>query len=234
MTLFAKNKQPKQQQQGIPDFAPSNLGSNTARTHFERGAQPMIERNRWFFVSMILAAGHVLHGFSYNQMLPLKQIEAYAVQKTEGGRLVVEESPIGRWSPDKDSLAYFVNQWASNVYDINRSTIDRTLKTSTSLVVGNAVGQLRDLRYKENPMVLLRDNLDYTREYENKSINFIKDDVALLRFKTITRNNGAVRENHYVMTVTFTLIKPKTREQLIANPAGLYITSFSVAEETTK
>lgn len=232
MKLFAKNKQPKQQ--GIPDFAPSDMGADTARIHFERGAQPSIEKNRWFLVALVLAGGHVLHGFAYNQMLPLQRIEAYAIQKTDGGRLVVEDSPIGRWTPDKDSLAYFVNLWASNVYDINRSTIDRTLRTSTSLVVGNAVGQLRDLRYKDNPMVLLRDNLDYTRTYENKSINFIKDDVALLRFKAITRNNGEVSESHYVMTVTFTLIKPKTREQLIANPAGLYITSFNVTEETTK
>lgn len=219
---------------GIPDFAPGDVANDTARIHFERGALPNIEKNRWFLIALVMGAGNLILGYGYVHLLPLKQIEPYAVQKAEGGRLVVDESPIGRWTPDKDSLAYHLNQWANDVYDINRSTIDRTLARSTALVVGNAVGQLRELRYANNPMVLLRDNLDYTRTYEFKTINFIKDDVALLRFRTITRTNGAVTENHYAMTVTFTLIKPKTREQLITNPAGLYITNFHATEETTK
>lgn len=229
---FSSKKNPSRQ--GVPDFAPGEIARDVEREHFERGARPSIERNRWFLIAIILAAGHVANGLAYNHLLPLKQIEPYAVAKVEGGRLVVDESPIGRWTPDKDSLAYFLNQWASNVHEINRSTIDTTIARSTSLVIGNAVGQLRDLRFNDNPLVLLRDTKDFSRTYEYKSINFIKDDVALLRFKTVSRSNGDATEKHYAMTVTFTLVKPKTRAELIANPAGLYITNFNLTEETTK
>lgn len=231
MALFSKKPRVNQ---GIPDFAPSDVAHDTMRKYFETGAQPTIERNRWFLISIILAGALVAQAIAINMLFPLKQVEPYAIKKEAGGRLVVDETPIGKWTPDKDSIAYFLNQWANNVFDINRSTLDKTVRDASEIVIGSAVSQLRDLRLKDNPILLLRDNPIYNRSYEYKSINFIKDDVALIRFKTIERKNDSVKEVHYAMTITFTLIKPKTREQLIHNPAGLYVTNFNLTEESSK
>jgi type IV secretory pathway component VirB8 len=106
-----------------------------------------------------------------------------------------------------------------------------TITESAEIAIGNATAQLRELRNKDNPLVLLQQNQNLIRTYEYVTINFIKDDVALLRFRTITRNNDQVALVNYAMTITFTRIKPKTREQIIRNPAGLFITNFNINEE---
>lgn len=215
----------------VPDFAPGSISDDTARKYFESGSQPRIERNRWFLISILMAIVLILNAFGFNALLPLKTVETLKVSQEPGGRLVVDPTPVGRWEADKDNIAYFINQWGINVFDVNRSTIERTTAEASSLTIGNAVGQLRDLRTRDNPMLHLRDNPNFGREYEYRSINFIKDDVALLRFKTITRKGEDVTTSYYAMTITFTQIKPKTREQVIRNPAGLFITNFNITEE---
>lgn len=150
----------------------------------------------------------------------------------EGGRLVVDGAPVGNWNPDSDSIAYFISKWGNSVFDINRSTIEQTIAESGEMVVGNATKQLQEFRNKNNPFSMLHESPGLVRTYEYKTINFIKDDVALLRFKTTTRYLDKVTETTYAMTVTFIRIKPVTRQQVMRNPAGLFISNFNVTEES--
>lgn len=217
-----------------PDFAPGPISKDTAVKHFERGVRPTIERNRWFLVAALLAVGHVLDGVAWNAFLPLKTVETYQVNKVEGGRLVAEGTAIGNWAPDSDSIAYFINKWANSVFDVNRATIEGTLRESSELVVGTAKAQLQDMRRKDNPLVMLNDYPQYSRSYEFSTINFIKDDVALLRFRTISRASPDQQPiiGTYAMTVTFTRVKPTTRAEVMKNPAGLFITNINLTEES--
>lgn len=217
-----------------PDFAPGALAGNVALQHFERGVRPTIERNRWFLIAVILAAGHVLNGTAWNAFLPLKTVETIAVNKLDGGRLVADGTAVGTWAPDSDSIAYFVNKWASSVFDVNRATIEGTLRESSELVIGTAKAQLQEMRRKENPLVTLNDYPQYSRSYEFSTINFIKDDVALLRFRTISRVSPDQQPTivTYAMTVTFTRVKPTTRAEVMKNPAGLFITNINLTEES--
>jgi len=219
--------------QSVPDFAPGNLNQDTARVYFERGVAASIQRNHAYLLSLILAIGLAGVPWAAGYLLPLKSVETFVITKTDGGRLVADGEPVGKWSPDSDSIAYFIGYWARNVFDINRSTVESTIAEASSMVVGNAIEQLRDLRKRDNPLALLRDAPNLSRTYEYKTINFIRDDVALLRFKTITRIPGTQpKEQSYAMTVTFVRVKPTSREQVMRNPAGLFISNFNLTEET--
>ncbi|CAM2961165.1 type IV secretion system protein [Janthinobacterium lividum] len=215
----------------VPDFAPGQIADDTARQHFESGARATIERNRWFLVSCGLTVALVVQGALFNYLFPMKSVETIQVTKEAGGRLVADGVAVGNWTPDKDSIGFFLNRWANSVYDVNRATIDGTTREASELVVGTAQAQLKELRIKDNPFLALKNNANYSRTYEYKSINFIENDVAFLRFKTITRSNDQVTEMTYAMSITFTRVKPTTREQLMRNPAGLFITSFNISEE---
>lgn len=217
-----------------PDFAPGEMAKDTTLAHFERGARPTLERNRWFLIALLLATGHVFNGIGWNIALPLKTVETFQVNKVEGGRLVADGTAVGNWAPDSDSIAYFLNKWANSVFDVNRATIEGTLTEAAGLVVGSAKAQLGELRKKDNPLVSLRDYPQYSRSYEFTTVNFIKDDVALLRFRTITRLSAesAPLITTYAMTVTFTRVKPTTRAEVMKNPAGLFITNINLTEES--
>jgi type IV secretory pathway component VirB8 len=217
-----------------PDFAPGPLSKDTALEHFERGARPTLERNRMFLICIVLAAGHLANGIAWNIFLPLKTVETYQVNKVDGGRLVADGAAVGNWAPDSDSIAYFLNKWANSVFDVNRATIEGTLTEAGGLVVGSAKAQLAELRKKDNPLISLRDYPTYSRTYEYTTLNFIKDDVALLRFRTITRlsTESAPVITTYAMTLSFTRVKPTTRAEIMKNPAGLFITNINLTEES--
>lgn len=214
-------------------FAPGPIHYNTAREYFERGVRPTVQRNHANLVSIILAIGMAGMGWSYTYLLPLKTTETIPVFKAEGGRLVAGSELSGNWTPDADSVASFINKWAETVFDINRSTIEGTIASSAQFVVGNAVDQLKELRKKDNPLVLLRESPDLIRTYQFTSVNFIKDDVLLLRFNTITRvPGGKPKETPYSMTVTYVRVKQTKREEIIVNPGGIFISNFNLTEET--
>lgn len=217
-----------------PDFAPGPLAKDTALEHFERGARPALERNRMFLICIVLAAGHLANGIGWNIFLPLKSVETYQVNKVDGGRLVADGTAVGNWAPDSDSIGYFLNKWANSVFDVNRATIEGTLTEAGGLVVGSAKAQLAELRKKDNPLVSLRDYPTYSRSYEYTTLNFIKDDVALLRFRTITRLSAESPPviTTYAMTLSFTRVKPTTRAEVMKNPAGLFITNINLTEES--
>ena len=217
-----------------PDFAPGHLAQDTALEYFERGARPSLERNRWFLIAVVLAAGHVANGIGWNIALPLKSVETFQINKVDGGRLVADGTAVGNWAPDSDSIAYFLNKWANSAFDVNRATIEGTLSEAGGLVVGSAKAQLAELRKKDNPMLSLRDYPLYSRTYEYITLNFVKDDVALLRFRTITRLSpeAAPVTATYAMTLSFTRVKPTKRAEVMKNPAGLFITNINITEES--
>lgn len=217
-----------------PDFAPGPPKQAATNEYFSRGSKKDVQNNRLFFIAAILAAGHVLQGVAWNGFLPLKSVETVVVNQGENGRLVSDGTPVGTWTPDDEAIDYFVNQWASKTWDVNRATIESTFAESAEQVVGIAKVQMQELRNKDNPLASLHDNPGYSRTYEFISMNKVKDDVRLLRFKTITRLSPEAQPvpRTYAMTVTFTRVKPRTRAEVMKNPAGLFITSFNPTEES--
>jgi len=214
----------------IPSFNPH---SDTEREYFERGAGTVIERNRWFLMCILLCVLLMLNAAGWYVAIPLKTVEVYGANKAEGGRLVVDSQPVGTWAPDKDSIEYFLNQWANNLYTVNRSDIDKTMSAAAELTIGDAAAQMKEFRAKDNPLVSLANNLSYSRSYEFITINWIENNVALLRYSTTTRKNSDLPVVvTYAMKITFTRIKPTTREQVMKNPAGLFITNFDPTEES--
>lgn len=213
----------------IPPFTP---GAATESAFFEAAGKPRVERNRFFLVSLVLAVGYPLMGAAFMTLLPLKTVETYLVHKADGGRAVADGTPLGTWSPDRDMISYFVNDWARNVFDINPSTITLTTSNAMRMTVGTATEQLSEHRRKDNPYALLNEAPGTTRTYEHKSINFLSDNTVLLRFNTDKRRPGQRPEiKAYALSATFTRNKPTSSAEILRNPAGLYITNFSLSEE---
>ena len=225
---------PKAGGNGIPDFAPGSIGQNAAQKYFEMGSAIRIERNRWFLTALIIGCALVAESVSLSFLFPLKTVETIQVNRMEGGRLVADPTPVGNWEPDNDSLAFFINKWAESVFDVKRATIQQTVAESSLYAIDTAARQLKEFRIADNPISNLNEYPGYSRSYTFMSINFINSETALLRFKTTTRKGEMVEEDVYLMTVTYTLVKPKTVDQVVRNPAGLYVTNFTLSKESSK
>ncbi|MGT2460241.1 type IV secretion system protein (plasmid) [Cupriavidus basilensis] len=236
MNLFRKSPRAESATKAPPDFTPGPPEEAARRVHYEMGAGSRIERNRWFLISCVLGLALLAHGVGISFLFPLKSVEPVVILQSESGRRVVDTSQSGSWVPDQPALSFSLNQWVEWVFAINGATVEGNLARAASRTVGTASDQLRDLRRKENPLVLLRDNPRLVREYENLSINFIGNGgAALIRFRTTTRRApGTLAEPRtYAMTINFNVIKPTTREEILKDPAGVYITGFNLTDEAT-
>ncbi len=235
MNLFRKSANAGSASKAPPDFTPGPPDEAARRVHYEMGAGSRIERNRWFLLACIEAVALVANGAASIRLFPLKTVEPVVIHQSDSGRRVIDTSQSGVWVPDQPALSYALNQWVEQVFAINGATVEANLARAASKTIGTASDQLRDLRRKENPLVLLRDNPRLVREYENLSINFLGSDAALIRFRTTTRRApGAAPESRsYAMTINFNVVKPTTREEILKDPAGVYITGFNLNDEAT-
>jgi type IV secretion system protein TrbF len=218
---------------------PGPLLQAASKEYFARGSLQSIQIGHWkIFASMQLVALMMMSAAMW-QLIPLKTVEIVTVERVEGGggRVVSEAAKTG-WKPTEANISYQLNNWAESVFDINYSTWKRNVDRSAEMVSGTALEQLRELLRKEdfNPAALIANKSSFVRTYEFISLNFIKDDVALLRFKTTSRGqaNATPIIKTFALTANFSFQPPKTQQEAVKNPAGLFITSFNLSEEASE
>ncbi|AOY97491.1 hypothetical protein BKK79_36705 (plasmid) [Cupriavidus sp. USMAA2-4] len=217
-------------------FTPGPPEEAAKRKHFELGAAERISRNRWFLIAIIEGLALVGNGFGIAHVLPLKTVEPVVIYQNDTGRRIVDTSQTGKWQPDQSAVAFAINQWALKVFTINAATLDANLEFAASRTSGTATDQLRDLRRKDNPYTALHDNPRLVREYDNLSLNFLGDgSAALLRFKTTTRRSAGDKPEvrYFSLTINFYTVKPASREEALKDPAGLFVSSFNLNDEST-
>ena len=205
------------------------------RQYFERGSAEKILGNQWRTFSLLLCVVVMILGITIQQLFPLKTTEVYLATKQEGGRISVEESNAN-WSPDQETVLYFVSDWMSNLAEVNLATWERTTAKALELTTSAATDQARDFLRKSgnNPAALLKDSPGYVRTYELVSANLLKEGSALIRFRTVSRGNNSVETASYAVTINYAKFKPLNRKQALVNPTGLAIVSFNISDETSR
>ncbi len=224
------------QASGAPPFTPGPINESTVRKYFARGENLRLGGNRLFVVTVCLGLLNLVQAASLLAMVPLKTVKVVMMRESEAGRLAPDFNAMKAYVPDQNAIAYFLSEWADNVFDINSSVITQRLNDAGTEVIGDAVDQLRDLVRKENPLGRLHQYPYLRRTFRRLSVNFVSDDTALIRYELTERTGpGATPQRSvWAMTVTFTLVPPQTQEQINRNPAGLYITSFNNVQESSQ
>lgn len=217
---------------------PGPVNQAATQEYFARGSLQSVHIGHWKAIATVLAISLGFCGLGFSYLIPLKTVEIITVGKVEGGggRIIVEQGRTG-WKADQDTIGYFLNSWTEATFDINFSTWKRNVERSAGMVTGVALEQLRELFKREefNSASIISSKPNFVRTYEFISMNFIKDDVALIRFRLVSRQNaGAPPETKvFALTANFSMTTPKTQQDAIKNPAGIYITSFNLSEEAS-
>ena len=218
----------------IPPFTPGPEPSAAQRQFFARGGKIAVDRNRWFVIAMVMAAGYIAVGIAFWQLIPLKSVTPILLSQQDGGRVVPFAVADGKpFQPGEEVIAYHVKEWAANLWSINASTLDITQKAALRKIAGNAVIQVDAWLKANNPYVEIKNNPTTIRQIEPVSLNFLKRDSVLFRFREISyAASGAVpRVKVVALTLNFVLRKPESRDAVFENPLGLFITNVNATEE---
>lgn len=217
-------------------YTPGLPSEASTRQFFERGGKLKLQSDRSFWFSIGLVSVCFVLALTILMMQPLKTVQTVVVHENANGSVVPDFNAVDSYVPDRNAIAYFLSGWVDNVMDINASVINDRLFAAGNQVIGDAADQLKELIAQQNPLARLRQYPALRRTYKRLSVNFVKNDTAVLRYSLTERLGPGTppTETVYVMTITFTRVPPHTQEQVMANPAGLYITSFNNNQENSQ
>lgn len=198
---------------------------------FERFGGPIVDRNRWFLGFAFMCVICLVQTYAITVMLPLKTVVPWMVTVKDTGK--IEGTPVAsiNFVPDENSKRYFLKDWVTKVFTLDRFLTEKYLIDSYKLVRGQGSEEFRQFIETNKPLIALRSDPNLVQAVVIRSVSFIQDSAALVRIRVETRNSEGVRFADKLVTVHFSVVPPKTEQEIYANPIGLYITHFAVSED---
>ncbi len=210
------------------DRTPPAARKNKGRGWFDSFDLPRVIANKAMVVAVMMALVAILEGAIIYRLVPLKEKTPYFVEVETTGRVVQSERTATELTVDEKHIRWALGDWAANLMTIDSRTKEHLLPASYVVLRGNALGQWRNwVEVEDRPLRRLVENPALRREAKVISIAFIADGVALVRMQ-LTEGASSKRK---AITVHYSLIPPKTDEEVMKSPIGFTITDFVVADE---
>jgi type IV secretory pathway TrbF-like protein len=198
--------------------------------YFERFAAPVLARNRLYVLLILQTLALAALALALVVLLPLQKTVPYLVREHPSGRTTTLALGGMPYTPDQDTLRYFLGRWAIRLLTLNPSLTLADLKDDYRLTRAAAVSQFADWVRTTAPFRRLAHHPGEVRTVRLQSLSFLPGAVVLIRCRTTDRTERAhsVHRVEWLITLNYTIIRPRTAEAVLHNPIGLFITDFTI------
>lgn len=219
-----------------PLGAPPLVDPSATTQWFEVEAAPVLERNRYFILCLVLALALMVSLVTLMVLMPLKTVVPFVLEKTDEGAVVPAPRAAQQFKPGAAEQRYFLAQWVKQLLTLDSHLSESDLAQAYLLTRAKATVEFTDWLARSTPMALLKNDPTLTRTVSISSISLIEDEVALVRAVTERRTNGnpVAQREKFVITLRFVMVPQKTEEALMQNPLGLFITHFQINTDMEK
>ncbi|MHB1543444.1 MAG: VirB8 family type IV secretion system protein [Gammaproteobacteria bacterium] len=199
-------------------------------SYFERFAAPVLARNRLYVLLILQTLALTALALAFLALLPLKKTVPYLVREHPSGRITTLSLGGLPYTPDRNTLRYFLGRWAIRLLTLNPSLTLSDLTDDYRFTRAAAVAQFADWVRTTAPLQRLAHHANRVRTVRLESISFLPGSVALIRCRTTERSlRGArVHRVEWLITLNYVIIRPHTPEAILHNPIGLFITDFTI------
>ena len=211
--------------------APDAAFDKAMHVWFENYGSSVVEKTRWFVVAMTELGVIFAMGLAIAYMAPLKTVVPYVVNVADTGQVTATNAGVSQYQPGEKEIRFFLAQWVTKMYTLDRMMTVRYLKDAYALTRDKAVAEFTDWLESNKPIASLEVDQGITQGVTIKSISFVGEGVALVRFRYTTRAQQKAITTDKLLTIHYSLIPPTTDQQIYENPLGLYITHFAVSED---
>ncbi len=220
----------------LPRETPPAVSPHPEKIWFEAHGIPVVERNRYFLLTLGLSLALIMACAALVLMAPLKTVVPFVLEKAEGGAVIPAPMNAQPYQPGEAEIRYFIAQWVRQLLTIDPHLTEQYLSEAYRLTRGKATVEFTDWVQRTQPMGELKKDPTLTRTVFISSVSLIQDQVALVRVTTERRNAGNPSANREksILTIHFTTLVPKTESELLSNPAGLFVTHFLVNTDMEK
>lgn len=194
------------------------------------------EISRWRAMTLVMIVLLIVEPMLYTRFLAKRTVEPIFVEAGSSGSLrVLDAHKADDFRVDKRHIEAALGRWVIATKRIQAESVRQDVKDSSSLVVGAAVGQFRELLDRDQPVARVKDNPNLRREVEIRTVSFPSDNTAVVFFTTTDRSGAEkLSSSPQVAKLTFALDATKTQEMsdLLVSPIGLRITNFEFRRDS--
>lgn len=219
-----------------PRNAPATALNDKAlgRLYAIKGAV-QVERNRYMVVGVSLAAAVVSLALAISALAPLKSVKPYMIEVDNIGRTQANPVGVGDYKPSEAQLRYFLAEWVYQLMTVRLGVTPGNLTRAYDKTLGAAVEQFKS--HIESYRAIDR-SVEFPEDFTDvkiKAINFLPEKNALIQFQLIEFSKTAGKlVKDYSITINYDNLTPQTEEQILRNPTGLVVKSFSLTKEMIK
>lgn len=216
----------------LPSAAPPPaLDKYAGGQFFERFGKPIVERNRFFLLTVVMASAVAFMALALVLILPLKTVVPYVVQVNQHGTIAAQPIPAAHLKPTHNDLRFFLARWAHNMVALNPVLTKRHLVADYSTLRGEALPQFRAWLRRYNPLGQIMSDPTLRVAAQVESVNFLGKGNAYIKMdvtESSSQTGGRIKQLRYAITVTYVIVPPTTVAGIYKNPLGLYETNFSI------
>jgi type IV secretion system protein TrbF len=169
-------------------------------------------------------------------------VAPYVIERSEDGRVRPQAVLEQRYEPGEKEKRFFLASWLTDFYNVDRFRTEQDLQKAFALVRGKAIQEFQDyLKSPEGPFLRLNNDNSLTRSVDISSISFLNNgsDQArsvLIRFTAEERSRAQPTADRIkrIATIHFDIVPPKTEEEILKNPIGLFVTHFEINKDLEK
>jgi type IV secretory pathway component VirB8 len=215
------------------DDAPVGLYAEPVEEFAERDSRPRVEAHRMFIIALaaiLLAAVAFVFAFIASQS---RVIQPYFIETNSDKGIVNRPVRVENINPTDAVLKAELRKWVEKVYLIDDRLAVPGYREAALMAKDAGYGQLELFLTQQKVAEKIAQDPTTQRVAKVTSIDMSTKDVAFVFVVTRESNSRNVVgvETKYRVTIKFERIAPKDEQSLMANPLGLYITSFSSTEE---
>lgn len=136
-------------------------------------------------------------------------------------------------TPNQAVITAEIARWLEAVFTIDPKQSLTLMSEANRKTTGKAVGQFRDFRIEHDVMNKIQKEPQYLRFAKVTSVDMSQKGFAFAFVTTheVNADGKNVNYTNYRVRVDYALSPPKTKEAILANPLGFFVTLFSPMEE---
>ncbi len=129
-----------------------------------------------------------------------------------------------------------LGRWVIKVFTIDSILTPQLMREANGMTRGLGTSQFAEFRLQQNILKRMTEDSSLQRKVSISSIDISQPGIAFV-FLTTQEAKGTMASagtNTWRLTLRYELIPPRTEQEILVNPLGIYVTSMNVAEEGAK
>ncbi|OGT89802.1 MAG: hypothetical protein A2286_03960 [Gammaproteobacteria bacterium RIFOXYA12_FULL_61_12] len=213
---------------------PAGMNPQAAMAAWGRNEKPKLDRDRFAIIALLNGVLSLALTGTILFMLPLKSVVPYVVEVEPTGKATVVGAARDGFTPTQAQIVYFISRWTEALWGIDPALTTKSLEASYSMTRGKANEVFRQHVAAYKPIERSASDKSLTSAVQVKSVNFVSDGIAMVRFEVVERRKETKPlVETYMMTLHWIIQPPKTAEDIMQNPIGFFVTDFNWTKEVS-